>query len=163
MRVGGFTPGAVLVLRCTQALLQPRLHCTVFELPVVVPETEVHMRRLVAAEINGDECAKGAGSPRTSSSSSSSTCGDVDDDAELEEEEAEEEAVLGGRVRAVGGTIWAPPEEWPRPSGSDSAFDAVLFSNIFHDWSAPLCHLLSGFFEFFDRSNGISLQIETLI
>jgi len=83
------------------------LRCVVMELPVVVPEARLHVKRVLE---EGGELA-------------------VED-----------------KVRCAIGDMWAPSSEWPRWKGKvkeeEGDYDAVLFSNVFHDWSLEMCETL---------------------
>lgn len=137
-----------------QALLFPELRCTIFELPVVVPETERHICHLATVAIDIREDASEIDSNSTSrvlhESTSDTTSRNAATNSKFVGKKCtyptpeEVSSVLEGRVSIVGGSIWSSPSEWPRPSSSGTAlYDTVLFSNIFHDWSMEMCATLA--------------------
>lgn len=52
------------------------------------------------------------------------------------------QAQIKARVRCVEGSMWHTTDKWPR-TVSKGLFDAILFSNIFHDWSLWMCSQLA--------------------
>ena len=104
------------------ALSCASLYCTIFELPAVATYTRQHIDRLVSELTSCEEEQ------------------DLKDDDESRTEIRK--AILGDRVRCVEGSMWCSPDQWPKPDHG-THYDAVLFSNVFHDWSFEQCKRLT--------------------
>ncbi len=98
----------------SMALRCPSLHCTVFELPVVAPHTRNHIDRFVSDLVERYD--------------------HDGHDVEIRK------SILGNRVCCEEGSMWSSTEHWPK---RQQPYDAVLFSNVFHDWSFEQCKRLT--------------------
>jgi len=109
-----------MALRC------PSLYCTIFELPVVATYTRKHIDRFVSnlSYCSQENCDK-----------------QQHDESKINSEIRK--SILGDRVKCSEGSMWWSPDKWPKPK-CGTFYDAVLFSNVFHDWSFEQCkHLAS--------------------
>ena len=105
-----------MALRC------PTLYCTVFELPAVATYTRQHIDRFVSDLASCEE-----------------------DEFKCDQDELSGEirkAILDDRVKCSEGSMWWSSDQWPKPSHG-THYDAVLFSNVFHDWSFEQCERLT--------------------